>query len=88
MGPTYFRRSRKSETRFASNYFEEISRHKTERGMYEHEAWEVLIEQYNSYTKETRAYHEKLVNTKMDPSLDPDDYISTSFTFDPGGRFC
>ena len=43
--------------------------------MYEHEAWEVLIEQYNSYTKETRAYHEKLVNTKMEPGQDIDDII-------------
>ncbi|CAN0584066.1 unnamed protein product, partial [Laminaria digitata] len=35
-----------------------------------------------------RVRHEKLVNTKMEPSLDPDDYIQIKFTFDPGGRFC
>ena len=35
----------------------------------------------------TRVRHEKQVNTKMEPSLDPDDFISASFTFDPGGRF-
>jgi len=35
-----------------------------------------------------RVRHEKVVNTKMEPSLDPDDYIYILFTFDPGGRFC
>ena len=39
--------------------------------------------------KEARSvHHEKLINTKMEPGLDPDDYISTSFTFEPGGRCC
>ena len=32
-----------------------------------------------------RVRHEKLVTTKMEPSLDPDKYISISYTFDPGG---
>ena len=35
-----------------------------------------------------RVGHEKLVHTKMEPSLDLDDCISTSFTFDSSGRFC
>ena len=38
--------------------------------------------------KEARGVrHEKLVNTKMEPSLDPDDDLKIRFVFEPGGRF-
>ena len=38
--------------------------------------------------KEARGVrHEKLVNTNMEPSLDPDDYTYLLFAFDPGDRF-
>ena len=39
-------------------------------------AWNALNEKYNSHTKEARrACHEKLVNTKMEPGQDPDDFF-------------
>ena len=39
-------------------------------------AWNALNEKYNSHKKETRrACHKKLVNTKMEPGQDPDDFI-------------
>ena len=39
-------------------------------------AWNALNEKYNSHTKEARrACHKKLVNTKMEPGQDPDDFF-------------
>ncbi|CAN0287066.1 unnamed protein product, partial [Scytosiphon promiscuus] len=39
-------------------------------------AWKALTEKYNGHTKEARrACHEKLVNTKMEPGQDPDDFF-------------
>lgn len=40
-------------------------------------AWESLNMKYSSHAKEARrASHEKLVNTKMKPDQDPDDFVS------------
>ena len=39
-----------------------------------HAAWEALHEEYNNHAKEARrTCHEKLVNTKIEPSQNPDD---------------
>ena len=39
-------------------------------------AWKALTEKYNDHTKEARkACHEKLVNAKMEPGQDPDDFF-------------
>ena len=38
--------------------------------------WKALTEKYNGHTKEARSVcHEKLVNTKMEPGQDPDDFF-------------
>ena len=39
-------------------------------------AWKALTDKYNGHTMEAkRACHEKLVNTKMEPGQDPDDFF-------------
>ena len=39
-------------------------------------AWKALAVKYNGHTEEARrACHEKLVNTKMEPGQDPDDFV-------------
>ena len=39
-------------------------------------AWKALTEKCNGHTKEARrACHKKLVNTKMEPGQDPDDFL-------------